>query len=78
MKRSSRCPPSPGGARWTSLSSTRCRASCREKGVIDVVVEVSRKAGARERTAYFDEKIATYENDPQMKNFLKTLQGLLK
>jgi hypothetical protein len=43
-----------------------------------VVVEVSRKAGARERTAYFDEKIATYENDPQMKNFLKTLQGLLK
>jgi len=48
------------------------------QGVIDVVVEVSHKAGARERTAYFDEKIAAYENDPQMKNFLKTLQGLLK
>jgi hypothetical protein len=48
------------------------------QGVIDVVVEVSRKAGARERAAYFDEKIAAYEKDPQMKNFLKTLQGLLK
>jgi hypothetical protein len=48
------------------------------QGVIDVVVEVSRKAGARERTAYFDEKIAAYEKDPQMKSFLQTLQGLLK
>jgi hypothetical protein len=48
------------------------------QGVIDVVVEVSRKTGAKERASYFDEKIAAYEKDPQMRNFLKTLQGLLK
>ncbi len=48
------------------------------QGVIDVVVEVSRTTGARERAAYFEEKIAAAEGDPQMKNFLTTLQGLLR
>ena len=48
------------------------------QGVIDVVVEVSRKTGARERASYFDEKIAASDKDPQMRNFLKTLQGMLK
>lgn len=48
------------------------------QGVIDVVVEVSRTTGARERAAYFEGKIAAADRDPQMKNFLTTLQGLLK
>jgi chromosome segregation ATPase len=48
------------------------------QGVIDVVVEVSRRTGAKERASYFEQKNTAYEKDPQMKNFLKTLQGLLK
>ena len=48
------------------------------QGVIDVVVEISRKTGARERASYFDEKIAASDKDPQMRSFLKTLQGMLK
>jgi chromosome segregation ATPase len=46
--------------------------------VIDVVVEVSRKANAKDRTAYFEKLLGVYASDPQMRNFLKTLQGLVK
>ncbi len=48
------------------------------QAAIDIVVEVSRKTVARDRAAYFEQKIAQYESDPQMENFLKTLQGLVK
>jgi hypothetical protein len=42
------------------------------------VVEVSRKTVPRDRAAYFEARLTEYGSDPQMKNFLKTLQGLVK
>ena len=48
------------------------------QAAIDIVVEVSRTASARDRTAYFEKKLGEYGSDPQMRNFLRTLQGLVK
>jgi hypothetical protein len=48
------------------------------QAAIDIVVEVSRKASAKDRAAYFEQKLGEYGSDPQMRNFLKTLQGLVK
>jgi hypothetical protein len=48
------------------------------QAAIDIAVEVSRKTAPRDRAAYFEAKLTEYGSDPQMKNFLKTLQGLVK
>ncbi len=48
------------------------------QAAIDIVVEVSRTTAARDRAAYFEKKLDEYGSDPQMRNFLKTLQGLVK
>ena len=48
------------------------------QNVIDVVLEVSRTSSAKDRAAYFEQKLGQFGSDPQMRNFLKTLQGLVK
>lgn len=48
------------------------------QAAIDIVVEVSRTSAPRDRAAYFEQKLGEYGSDPQMRNFLRTLQGLVK